>query len=132
MLIFLFISLTVAVIAVLFALQNTAVVEINFLFWSFEGSLALVLLIALALGAIISFFASLPSVIRLNRTTRSQGKQIGDLETRLTEKEKLLDDAQARIAELEKPPAALEAPEEVEETPPANAEENSSKSLWRS
>ncbi|MGB5872674.1 MAG: LapA family protein, partial [Bacteroidota bacterium] len=59
--IFLLVSLLIAALAVVFALQNTEMITVNFLFWSFQGSLALVLLTALATGAVASSFASLPS-----------------------------------------------------------------------
>lgn len=134
--IFLFISLAVAAIAVLFALQNTTVVEINFLFWSFEGSLALVLLIALGLGILVSFFASLPSLIRSNMTARNQGKRISDLEGQLSEQKALLEGEQTRLAEaqqriqaLEQPPAEEDNPQEQ---PEAGDEQTPGKSLWRS
>lgn len=128
--IFLFISLVVAAIAVIFALQNTAVVEITFLFWSFEGSLALVLLLSLALGVLASFFASLPRLIRGSMTTRSQQKKITELESRLTEQQSRLADAQQRLQQLENPAELQTADAEL--PTPADQETEQGKSLWQS
>jgi len=46
----LIIALLIAILAVIFALQNAIPVSITFLVWKTEGSLALVLLVALAVG----------------------------------------------------------------------------------
>lgn len=51
--IFLFFALFIAVIAVVFAIQNTSPTTVSFITWKFNGSVALVLLIALAAGALI-------------------------------------------------------------------------------
>jgi uncharacterized integral membrane protein len=125
--IFLFISLFVAAIAVLFALQNTAVVEINFLFWNFEGSLALLLLIALALGALISFFASLPSILRRNNLIRNLQKKITELESRVADQVLKLSAAEARLQDLQAPASEPG----VSAGNPLDEAQNSGKSLWQ-
>ena len=43
-------------IVVIFALQNFEVVEVNFLFWSFSMSRAVMIFLFLALGFILGFF----------------------------------------------------------------------------
>lgn len=50
--------------ALLFALQNTAVVALSFLGWSFATSLALLILIAFTIGIIVSVLISLPHALR--------------------------------------------------------------------
>jgi len=52
--IFLFFALIISLLAVIFAVQNTAPVTVSFAIWKFPGSLALVLLAALAAGSLIS------------------------------------------------------------------------------
>ena len=91
--IFLIISLLIAALATIFAVQNADVITITFLFWEFQGSLALVLLVALAAGALTSFFASLPSLIRKKLTVNNQKKKIKDLEAQLTKQEQKLPEA---------------------------------------
>jgi lipopolysaccharide assembly protein A len=81
--IFLFIALFIAAVAILFALQNNATTTINFAIWHFQSSLALLLLIALAVGAIISVLFSLPSNIKARWTIRQQRKKMTELETSL-------------------------------------------------
>lgn len=51
----LILALIIAVIAVIFALQNTAAVSVSFFVWQFNQSLALVLLLAAFVGVIIGF-----------------------------------------------------------------------------
>lgn len=50
--------------ALLFALQNTAVVALSFLGWQFESSLALLTLMAFATGVIVSLLVSIPSAVK--------------------------------------------------------------------
>lgn len=57
-------GIAVAIGAVLFALQNNVPVTVTFILWRFDSTLALVLLIALGLGALIAALVSTPSVIR--------------------------------------------------------------------
>jgi putative membrane protein len=104
--IFLFLSLIVAAVAVIFSLQNTAITQINFLFWSFEGSLALVLLVAVALGVLISFLATLPTITRSNMANRSLRKRITDLESSVADQKLKLDAAQQQLDEFRKPKEA--------------------------
>ncbi len=86
-----------AICAVLFALQNNVPVTVSFFAWSFGGSLALVLLITLGLGAIIAGLVSSPTVIRsqwagnrlrrqvatLEEQNRSLQQRVGELEAQL-------------------------------------------------
>lgn len=50
--------------AILFALQNTAVVALSFLGWQFESSLALLILMAFAMGVTVSLLVSIPSAVK--------------------------------------------------------------------
>ena len=49
---------------VIFAAQNFEPVMVSFLGWSFEGSIALIVILALLAGVIISMLFSIPSFIR--------------------------------------------------------------------
>jgi putative membrane protein len=93
--IFLVAALLIAIVAVIFALQNTAAVVISFLAWQTEGSLALVLLITLLFGVLISLLVSVPTVIRRSRTIASQKKRIQKLESTLEEREKKIQELEA-------------------------------------
>lgn len=56
--------LVVAILAVIFAAQNSAVVAISFFSWSASGSLSLVLILTLSLGILIGILIMAPSVFK--------------------------------------------------------------------
>ncbi len=51
-------------LAVLFAVQNSAPVTVSFLFWRFDASLAIVILLSVLVGAIIASLLFLSSRLR--------------------------------------------------------------------
>ncbi len=108
MLIFVILALLLALLAVVFALQNTGAVTITFLFWNFTGSLALVLIIALAAGLLISFLAYLPSLIRGQLSTRKMRKHASELESDLAAHKQRLQEAEL---ELQGGPPPVQPPE---------------------
>ena len=69
-----------AIAAVAFALQNNVPVTVSFVFWSFDGSLAMVLLLAIGLGAIIAGLVSSPAVIKGQWVTGRLRRQVSALE----------------------------------------------------
>ena len=66
--------LLVLFFAVAFSLQNSEPIILNFFSWTFEGSLVVVLLTALAFGVMLSIVASLPSFIKKSRLIGQQQK----------------------------------------------------------
>jgi uncharacterized integral membrane protein len=77
---------------VIFALQNLAPVMVSFLGWNFEGSVALIVLISMLAGVIISLLFSLSSAItgmlnesRLKRHNESLKKELDDHKVMLAE-----------------------------------------------
>ncbi len=124
--IFLFLALFIALVAGVFAMQNSAAVAITFLAWKFNSSLAIVLLIAVALGALFSALLSMPTNLKARWTIRQQRKKLTDLEARLAELQTELDTArQISTESFPLLPAAKESkPEQVvEESNPVPAEE---------
>ncbi len=91
---FLFLALVIAAMAVLFAAQNNDPATVAFFVWKFKSSLALVMILSLFAGALISFFVSLPSNLRVRWSMRNQKKKIAELEKNLQEQT-------ARLTELE-------------------------------
>ena len=69
-----------AVAAVVFALQNNVPVTVSLVFWSFNGSLAMVLLLAIGLGALIAGLVSSPAVIRGQWVTARLRREVAALE----------------------------------------------------
>ena len=64
MIISLIIGLVLGATAIIFAAQNITTVSVVFLAWQFQGSLALILVLAVVSGILICSFLSLPDVIR--------------------------------------------------------------------
>lgn len=84
----LIVAIIVAILAVVFALQNAVPITISFLTWRFESSLALVLLITLALGILMSLLVSVPSMIKRRKIISNQKKKIQVLESSLQRENK--------------------------------------------
>ena len=83
---FLIAALGLAILAVIFALQNAIPVGVTFLVWKFEGSLALVLMLTFALGALVSLLVSIPAMVKRRSAISNQKKKIEELENRLRER----------------------------------------------
>jgi putative membrane protein len=76
----LIVALGLAILTVIFALQNPVPVGVTFLIWKFEGSLALVLISTFALGVIVSLLISIPAIVKRRSTISNQTKKITELE----------------------------------------------------
>ena len=94
--VYLIVALAIAIIAVIFALQNTMTITIAFFVWKVTGSLSLVLLITLAIGVVIGLLVLAPSAIKNSLAVSGHRKRIGSLE-------KELDEHKAKVAELQQP-----------------------------
>jgi lipopolysaccharide assembly protein A len=73
------IGIAIAVAAVAFALQNNVPVTVTFLVWRFDSSLAMVLLLALAIGAIVMILVTAPGALKARWTMSRQRKEIAEL-----------------------------------------------------
>ena len=98
--IFLFVALIIAILAVAFAFQNNDPATISFAIWKFHGSLALILMVTLAAGALISFLVSLPTNVKTRWTVRTQRKKLVELENRLAEFKGKLEEATRELEEV--------------------------------
>ena len=81
--IFLVLALIIALIAVVFTIQNTALVTVTFLVWDLNHSLAFVVLLAILAGVLISQFVGMPGKVKRTVENTNQHKKIKDLETEL-------------------------------------------------
>lgn len=75
----LILGLIVAVTAVVFSFQNTEIIQVNFLSYNFEGSLALILISTLLAGFIIGLFVLMPLVLNQSRKARKISKEFSEL-----------------------------------------------------
>ena len=109
----LIIGILFAIMAALFAMQNIVPVVVSLGFWSFEGSLALVLLMTLGLGALIAGLVSSPAMIRRQWNTSKLARQVADLERRLADEARRNEELTAEVARLREPVASEAAPTEA-------------------
>jgi uncharacterized integral membrane protein len=78
----LIVALGLAILTVIFALQNPIPVGVTFLLWKFEGSLALVLISTFALGVLVSLLISILAIVKRRSAIANQSKRIAELENR--------------------------------------------------
>ena len=114
----LIIGILFAIMAALFAMQNIVPVVVSLGFWSFEGSLALVLLMTLGLGALIAGLLSSPAMIRRQWNTSKLARQVADLERKLADEARRNEELTAEVARLREPLAPEAVPTEA--TPEKN------------
>ena len=84
----LILALAFAIVAVIFALQNSMMVTVSLFGYPFEGSLALVILVAVAVGIFIGVLVMTPGRIKSSLSNARNRKMIGSLEAKLTETDK--------------------------------------------
>jgi len=121
--IFLILAVLLAIIAVIFAVQNVTVVSISFFVWSIDVSLAVALLIALGAGVLITLLLSIPGKVKDSLNSAAGKKKYTSLETErgklqlkvneaVAERDKYLkklEEAEQEIAGLEEQLASLSA-----------------------
>ena len=61
------ISLALAVLIVLFSLQNAVPVRVTFFYWSYEASLVIILLLTFVAGVVSAYIISLPRYFKMRR-----------------------------------------------------------------
>lgn len=111
--VYLVLALMIAVIAVIFALQNTAAVTISFFAWEVGGSLSLVVLVTLVIGVVVGWLFAAPSLVKNSFQGSSQRKRISALEKEVSEYKASLEKLQGQVKTLETELAARPAPSPV-------------------
>lgn len=97
----LILALLFAVTAVVFALGNTDVVTVSFLSWHVEGSLALVLLIAVAVGILIGVLLMTPGTVKRNLALSGQKKKLKTAEQELDQHKSKVIKLEGKVKETE-------------------------------
>ncbi|MDH7483431.1 MAG: lipopolysaccharide assembly protein LapA domain-containing protein [Spirochaetales bacterium] len=69
--------LVVAVLAVIFAVQNSTVVTLTFFGWAGQASLSLLLILALAAGILTGMVIMTPTLLRKHRELARTRKELG-------------------------------------------------------
>lgn len=93
-------ALAIALVAVLFALQNTGFATINFFGWIVEERLALVLLGTLAVGVIVGLLISIPSLIRRNMRISRHRRELDNLGWEFQKKDEEMTAQQREVQEI--------------------------------
>lgn len=113
MFIFLIIGIIVGALVIIFALQNITTISVVFLSWQFEGSLALILVLALVAGMVISSLLSVPAQMKRRAQILKLKSENRELEEKLTNKKIEVEDEKSKLAatnayvdDLEKNPQA--------------------------
>ncbi len=87
---------------VVFILQNLASVSVTFLGWQFDGSLAVIVILAVLMGMVISWLLAIPDMLRLSDLKSHNKKLQKDLDVhkqKLSETEGKLSQAQTPVIE---------------------------------
>jgi putative membrane protein len=71
----LILSLLLAILAVIFALQNPQAMDVNLLFFETQGSTALILILTFGLGVIVGLLSTLPKQLRTRRKLKELQKK---------------------------------------------------------
>jgi len=90
-------SLIIAFLVVLVALQNVDPVTIRFLVWETRGTLAMVLIITLLAGALLSYLTTLPAQVRRRLLISQQQNQIAELQGKLSEYERHIEEENNQV-----------------------------------
>ncbi len=98
MIFFVILGIALGIISVVFVAQNTEMVTVSFLNWQFDGSLAVVLLLTLASGAVMTLLILMPSFIKDAFVLSSVKRKKNALEKELATTQETLRDATARPA----------------------------------
>lgn len=88
-------SLILAVLLVIFTLQNTAPVQIDLWFWSIHTSLALLVIVLLVAGALMAYLLTLPTLFNKDKTIR-------DLKAKAKQNQKVGENPQAGSGTIQK------------------------------
>lgn len=111
MIFFLILGLLLGAVTVIFALQNLATITVVFLNWQIEGSLALIIILAVAMGILLSILLSVPSMIdkrlkisRLKSHNELLKEELINKEVQVAEEKSKVDANNAYLDDLENNP----------------------------
>lgn len=83
-----FVGILFLVLAVvIFSLDNSKIISINFWLWELESNLALVLMVSIFFGAFASLLFSLPYRAKMKREIKKCNKTIKELKEKIIEHE---------------------------------------------
>lgn len=74
-------SLVLAVLAVVFALQNPGFTDVSLGAWDIRGSTALILMVTFGVGVLVGLLATVPTLVRRKRRIKQLERDRADLDT---------------------------------------------------
>lgn len=80
MIISLILTIAVAIVAVMFSLQNTQVVRVTFFGHTYQGAIGVFLLVALAVGVVLGIVLMVPSLLRRDLELGRHRRRVEELE----------------------------------------------------
>jgi uncharacterized integral membrane protein len=101
----LLLALLIAIVAVVFALQNSTPVFIRFFGWQTQESMALVLLITFTVGVLFGLLVSVPALIQRMRKISQLKRQVDEQVHNLTSMNHKLAEATTQLAALQADPS---------------------------
>lgn len=99
----LILALIMAIVMVFFALENPVMVTVSFFGYAVQGSLALIIMVAMGIGVLIGLLVVIPGRIKSGLSNARNRKKIGNLESSL-EEQKIKLAAMEKLAESASPP----------------------------
>ena len=103
MILALIIGFVLGAAAIIFAFENTALVSLTFLGWQFQSSIAFIVILALAAGAIIAMLSAFPSIVRRSGQIRSLRRDNAALQDEVATLDARVDAAQREADALRNP-----------------------------
>ncbi len=91
---YLILAVVLGIFISVFAIQNAAPVTVKFIFWQFESSLAVLIILAILTGMLLVFLLSIPGRLKRRKELYDKQKKIRELETRLEELQRKADTAE--------------------------------------
>lgn len=87
---YLLLTLIVSAVVAMFAVQNALVVPVSFFVWTFQGSLVLVIIGAVAVGALWAFLLAMCWRFKMSRKLSHKEQEVRGLTIKVAELEQLL------------------------------------------
>lgn len=101
MLFFLLVGAILGALSVIFVLQNIVPITVTFLAWQIEGSLAVILFLAMMAGAIVTLLVLLPGLIRDEWRYAQLRKEKEKVEDELSTTRKVINEVAANTTAAE-------------------------------
>lgn len=102
--IFLTIGLIVGGVAVIFILQNIFPISVHLFSWEVQGSLALILILALLTGAVLAALSCLPDMFKNYFAIKSLNERIKKLESEVDDYKKNIEELSRKAGVAPMPP----------------------------